>query len=380
MINYLKVLLVEDNLADARLLYEMTQELQGIVIDFTNAKKLSEAFETLRSEKFDAILLDLGLPDSLGLDTLLSIIPHADNSAIIILTGSSDMELGIKAIQSGAQDYLVKGEISAPILYRSLKYAVQRKMNLTELAQAKLEIEKNARMLEEMNANKDKFFSIVAHDLRSPFSSMLAYSEYLSHELENLSADEIKTFAMNINKSLKRILGLLENLLEWSTLQSGRLQYLPTSFNITSLIEEITELYQINAGGKQISLKCSSEESFQVLADKNMIKTVLRNLLSNAIKFTPENGAVTVGTKKSGEFAEVTVSDTGIGMTRSDLDKLFKIQENTNSIGTAKERGSGLGLILCREFVEKNGGEIHAESTPGQGSRFIFTVPLDRYA
>lgn len=376
MIKVTTILLVEDNDADARLLMEMASEIHDLSLAITHVKRLAEALSLLDEKSFDAILLDLGLPDSFGSETLSNLNPVSREAPVIILTGFNDRDLAVTAIKSGAQDYLIKGEISPDILYRSLNYAMERKKIVGELARAKSEIENNARKLAELNEDKDKFFSIVAHDLRSPFTSLLAYAEYLSQNLEELSDEEIRTFSGNIHKSLKKTLSLLENLLDWSMLQSGKLEYAPESFNLAPLILELVELYRISAEAKGIVIIYEGPEELPVYADKNMINTVIRNLLSNAVKYSGEDTKITVSGKLNFNITVVSVCDMGTGMEQEEIDRLFRIDRNLSKPGTLNEKGTGLGLILSRDFVEKNGGEIRAFSSPGKGSRFVFTLPV----
>ncbi len=244
---------------------------------------------------------------------------------------------------------------------------------MIELNQKLIESEKQ---LKELNANKDKFFSIISHDLKSPFTSLLGFAEYLVEDLDELSKEEIKEFSTNIYKSAKNIFNLLENLLQWSRIQSGKIQYSPAQFSLTALIDTIIALFQVNAAKKKVRLTNEVTEEISIFADKFMVDAVIRNLLSNAIKFTKAGGEVKIGVIKKEDYYQIYVKDNGVGMKEEIKNKLFKIDQHVTTKGTEQEKGTGLGLILSKEFVEKNGGKIWVESEVGKGSEFNFTLPV----
>ncbi|MCU7491763.1 MAG: PAS domain S-box protein [Ignavibacteria bacterium] len=229
--------------------------------------------------------------------------------------------------------------------------------------------------LKEINASKDKFFSIISHDLKSPFSSLLGFSEFLASDFEQLSPEEVKTFAQNIYKSAKSVFDLLENLLQWSRLQTGGMEYSPVRFNLEELIDDIYNIYEISAIRKKIRLNINTSGPVEVYADKNMIETVLRNLVSNAIKFTGAGGEVEIKVEKSDLKALVSVKDSGVGISPENQKKLFEIGEKLSTPGTDRERGTGLGLIISKEFIDKNNGILNVKSDPDKGSCFSFALP-----
>lgn len=230
--------------------------------------------------------------------------------------------------------------------------------------------------LKNLNANKDKFFSIIAHDLKSPFSALLGYSDFLVEDFDELSEDEIREYSLNINTVAKNVYELLENLLEWSRIQTGRRKFHPEKLQLADSAGKVIELFKDAAINKSISLTAQIEESAEVFADMNMLFTVMRNLVSNAIKFTSIGGSVIIKAESVGREMSISVEDTGVGMRKVDMEKLFKITSSYSTVGTAQETGTGLGLILCKELVEKNKGTISAASEEGKGSAFTFTVPL----
>jgi signal transduction histidine kinase len=230
--------------------------------------------------------------------------------------------------------------------------------------------------LKEMNESKDKLFSIIGHDLRSPLVTLTGFLKLLSEQSDRLSKEDLKKFLHELDRSLKNLFNLLENLLEWSLSQTGTIDFKPEPFNIALSLKESGELLQDQATNKNISIVIESPPSLMVMAHSTSIHTVIRNLISNAIKFTPEGGKITLSAEPVGRYVRVSVKDTGWGIRKEVIQILFKIGIKHSTPGTAKEKGSGLGLMLCKDFVEKNGGTIGVESIDGNGSTFHFTVPM----
>ena len=229
--------------------------------------------------------------------------------------------------------------------------------------------------LSELNSMKDLLFGIIAHDLKNPFFSILGITDMLKKNLDDLSKEEIKESVALIEKSGKQTYRLLENLLYWSLCQTGNIQYLPENINLTEVIDDVITLFSSAARSKNISLNSKADESIAALCDKEMVKLVLRNLLSNGIKYTTDGGTIDIVLKKKGKFIEVAVEDNGIGITAERKDELLGIVKNFSTPGTKGEKGTGLGLILCKEFIKRNKGDLWIESEEGKGSRFIFSLP-----
>ncbi len=247
-------------------------------------------------------------------------------------------------------------------------------LDITDRVEAQRKIKEYNLELEKLNKSKDKFFSIVAHDLLSPFTSLLGFSEILHTESDTLSKEEIKEFSGDINSVAVNAHNLLENLLSWSSIQSGRTQFHPQEFNVFPVVEDVLMLNKGNANNKRIRLNNDIPDGFVVIADFNMFNTILRNLVANAVKFTNFGGKISVAVNVSDEFVEFYVKDNGVGMSEEDCNKLFKIDVHHSEIGTNNEKGTGLGLILCAEFIEKHDGTIRVESELGKGSKFLFTI------
>ena len=237
-------------------------------------------------------------------------------------------------------------------------------------------LQKSKEQLLELNATKDKFFSIIAHDLKGPFNSIIGFTDVLLGDFKNFEPDYIHRMLKTISASAVRTLKLLENLLEWARLQRGQIKFIPVQFDILELIVENINLLEPLATKKNINITLMNEKECMVYADKNMINAIIRNLISNAIKFTAQNGKVYIDKNIIGNQCEVSVKDTGIGIPAEDMQRLFKIEGDLQFDGTEGEKGTGLGLILCKEFVERHGEKLWAESEINKGSLFYFTVPV----
>jgi PAS domain S-box-containing protein len=228
--------------------------------------------------------------------------------------------------------------------------------------------------LERLNKTKDKFFSIIAHDLRNPFNAIMGFSDLLCHDFKEMDDKQKLGLLELINLSSESAYNLLDNLLQWARTQTGKIKFNPEYFELSEVVREVIDLHGIMAEKKQVSLESAIPESTRVYADKNMIHTVIRNLLSNAIKFSHKGGKVYITCFKNGEMTEVVIRDEGIGMSRENSSMLFRIDTYYSTSGTSGESGTGLGLIICKEFVEKNNGRIRATSKEGEGTAISFTL------
>ena len=247
--------------------------------------------------------------------------------------------------------------------------------DITERKRVEDIIHSNNEQLVVLNSEKDKFLSIIAHDLKGPFQGFLGLTQSLAEDVSNYSAEELSQAGKEMYKTANRLFNLIKNLLEWAQMQRGSLSFQPKEISLQILIVNNVEAIKWRSEQKTITVNNSVSGTFQVYADENMINSVLLNLITNAVKFTHRNGTITINAKKSSEeLVEISVSDTGIGMQNCEVEKLFKLSERIQSEGTEGEESTGLGLLLCKEFVEKNGGKIWAESEEGKGSTFYFTL------
>ena len=247
-----------------------------------------------------------------------------------------------------------------------------------ERKKAEEEISFKNEQLQLINAEKDKFFSIIAHDLRGPLSAFVDATQILTEEIQNMDLEEIKDITMSMKTSASNIYGLLENLLEWSRLRRGAMDFVPENLNLKKKIEASIDVLSESARKKRIGLTISVPGELEIRADIHMFDTIIRNLISNAIKFTISGGKVIVTANYNGDhYIVVKINDSGIGMAPELRNKLFQIDEKTSRPGTEGETSTGLGLLLCKEFIEKHGGKIWVESSVGQGSTFSFSLPLE---
>lgn len=246
-----------------------------------------------------------------------------------------------------------------------------------EIQTSQKELESVNKLLAETNATKDKFYSIIAHDLKSPFNSMLGFSEILDDNFDDYDKEQQKKFIGNIHQGLKDNYNLLENLLQWANSQKGTIRFEPQKIDLFAITNTTCNIFHQTALEKSIELINQIPESTYIQADVNMVSTIIRNLVSNAIKFTHRGGEVRIDANlaKDNNFIEIMVKDNGSGISEDIKSKLFKITENISTKGTEKETGTGLGLLLCKEFVEKHKGKIWVESESGKGSSFYFTIP-----
>lgn len=236
-------------------------------------------------------------------------------------------------------------------------------------------VRENEQALRVANVTKDKFFSILAHDLKSPLNIVVGYLSQLLTNDSKLAEESKKQYLQNSYEASKRLYQLLEDLLDWSRIQLGKIQCEPEPIDIAVIAQEVLDLLTDPAEKKAITLHTNIPEQTMVFADERMITLIIRNLVANAIKFTSSGGTIELSSKAIGKDEVITVEDTGIGMSQENIEKLFRVDIVYSTPGTAKEQGTGLGLILCKEFIEQNGGKIWVESEVGKGSRFTFTIP-----
>jgi len=249
-------------------------------------------------------------------------------------------------------------------------------IDITEKEKNYITLTKSEQRLQELNATKDKFFSIIAHDLKNPFNDLMGFTQLLALNIEKYDKSKIEQFVNIIHQSSKLAYNLLENLLDWSRSQTGILKFNPEKIPINKLVDENIDLLESTARNKNIQIYSEFDKGLFAFADKNMVRTIIRNLISNAIKYTNQGGHINIKSYSNNKVCEISVSDSGIGISEENIAKIFVIDKSFSTTGTEREKGTGLGLILCKEFVEKNGGKLWVKSKPNKGSTFFFTLPL----
>jgi signal transduction histidine kinase len=269
---------------------------------------------------------------------------------------------------------LILSEAKYQKLAEDLEEKVQERT--LELEKTNKQLRKSESQLKELNATKDKFFNIVAHDLKNPFTSLLGATELLFQNIQNMDKEKIARLAQILNDSAKSGYAILLNLLDWSRSQTGMIKINPQKINLKKLLDENIADLHLNCLDKEITMLSELRDDIHIISDRNMLNTVLRNLLSNAIKFTNRGGEVLVSANLENDQVTVCVKDSGIGISSDNKESLFRIDSKYSRPGTEKELGTGLGLKLCKEFIEKLGGKIWVESIENIGSKFIFSIPL----
>jgi two-component system sensor histidine kinase/response regulator len=373
--NIQNILIVDDTPANLMLLAAM---LKGDGYKIRPVPNGMLALQAVAKEKPDIILLDILMPEMTGYEVCDQLKANVDTCDIpvIFISALNDTNNVVKALSSGGVDYITKPFQAEEVKARVATHLkIQRQSK--ELQQQSKELQIQRKELLELNATKDRFFSIIAHDLRSPFQGFLGLTQILEEELSTLTMTEIKEIAASLSVSANNHFRLLDNLLQWSQTQKGSVPFTPEVINLNSLVEDsITPLIE-SAKTKGIEIASAISNSLEVFADKNMLQTVIRNLVSNALKFTNTGGKVNLLTKKNDDKrVEISVQDTGIGMLQEMVGNLFRLDINTSRRGTHDEPSTGLGLLLCNEFIEKHGGKLRVESEVGKGSTFSFTLPV----
>jgi signal transduction histidine kinase len=253
--------------------------------------------------------------------------------------------------------------------------------DITPRKQSEIALKDSRTKLQAANEAKDKLFSIIAHDLKNPFNALINLTDIMATEFNNLSEAECLEYIQLANYAAKNAYSLLENLLDWARTQTGDLRWLPQKIDYNEILDKTIALLNEQARTKGVDLlyKKALQQNY-IYADSNMLKTVFRNLVSNAIKFTPKGGQVQIELEQDDDYLYTLIQDTGIGMDEETLRKLFQVGEKVNRPGTAGESGTGLGLVLCQEFVHKHGGQLHANSTKNKGTTFRLTIPKKQKA
>lgn len=347
-----------------------------------SAEEALELFEELMKDvDIPVVISDYIMPGMKGDEFLKRIHALQPKTITILLTGQASIEGVSNAINHANLYRFIAKPWDQDDLRLTINEAVKSfdKTNEIERHTRELEgkVKKRTEELQELNATKDRFFSIIAHDLKSPFNYLLGMTELLSENMDTMSPDKLKVFILKLNDSAQSAFDLLENLLVWARTQQKMITMSQKAHNLKDLVNSSVKPLLNLALDKSIDLSIEIDPEDKVFVDEYMISTVIRNLVNNAVKFTRNDGAIRISAEKNEEEVTISVKDSGIGMREEIISKLFKIGENVSTSGTNNETGTGLGLILCQEFVTKNGGRIWTESQEGIGTTFFFTVPIE---
>jgi signal transduction histidine kinase len=376
VVELLKVLLIEDNPGDVRLIKEMLVDASNTSFSLDHADRLSKGLALLAESEIDVVLLDLSLPDSKGLDTFVSLHTAAKDVPIVVLSGLNDETAAVQCVNAGAQDYLIKGEVGSHLLIRSLRYAVARGELERERSQLLLREQAARAQAEAASRAKDEFLAIISHELRTPLSSIIGWSRLLlSGKLDPISANRGME-AIERNARLQT--QLIEDLLDVSRITTGKLHVKARPLELASVLRDTIQTMKPAAEAKDIALHTALDENAGFISgDRDRLQQVAWNLLSNAIKFTPAGGQINIRLERVGSNVEITVADTGSGINPEFLPYVFERFRQADSSTTRQYGGLGLGLSIVRYLVEMHGGIVQVESPgEGQGSTFRVMFPL----
>jgi signal transduction histidine kinase len=371
----IRILLVEDNPGDARLIRETLWEVNPEGFELQHADRLATAAEILATGELDVILLDLSLPDARGMETVERTLALAPDAAIVVLTGLDDSTVAVQALQAGAQDYLVKGQPDPELLARAIRYAMERK-RLERERRRLLRSEQEARaQAESAVRGRDEVLRVVSHDLGNSLSAVGIHATLLERARKDAAPDdEVRRRAVAIRQLVKQMHDLRQDLLDAASIEAGRLSMFPVRERVETVVADVADALHQIADEKGIVLVVDLPGSLpDVFADRQRLQQVLNNLLGNALKFTPAGGSITLRARERDGCVCLSVIDTGPGIEKEDLSNIF---ERFWKGGRDDRKGAGLGLTIARGIVEGHGGQIWAESTPGEGSSFHFTIPV----
>jgi signal transduction histidine kinase len=353
------ILVVDDNPTNIELLLVYLHENEYRILVTRDGQN---AIERACKVKPDLILLDIMMPGMDGFECCehLKNNPSTKDIPIIFMTALSDIQTKLKGFELGAVDYITKPFQRAEVSARIATH---------------LTIQHQRKKLAELNASKDRFFSIVAHDMKGAFGSLMTFTQYISKSFDDWNREELKGLIFEMCTSAEKNYKLLENFLEWSRIQMGAIPFRPNKTLIEYVIVQAIQLFQEHAISKDITIDYDFTSEHHVIADSQMLATIFRNLISNAVKFTPKSGTITISCTELSDSIEIKITDSGCGMNQTTVDQLFMLNKKHQTVGTEGEKGTGLGLLLCKELVEKHQGSLHVSSIEGKGTTFQILLP-----
>jgi two-component system, sensor histidine kinase and response regulator len=375
-------ILIVDDIPDN---LEILEKILGIAGYITSTALSGErALSILKKEKPDLIILDILMPLMDGFEVCKKIKdnPETSDIPVIFITAMVGIDDIISGFKHGADDYIPKPFSSAEVLVRvnkhlELKFAKEKIVHYNEILNKKNKLLLiSEEKLKKMNESKDKFFSILAHDMKNPFQGFMGLTELLTMDYDNLERDDILEIIQQMNKSAVDLYNLLENLLTWSRIQLGKVVFNPQPFLLHELIEEIIKQFKQIAFNKKITLENFVDSNYTIKADKYILKVIIENLISNGIKFSHPESIVKISSVNYENSYSISVEDSGIGITNEEMGKIYRLDNLNRKRGTQKETGSGMGLVICKELCDRTGAEISIKSKPGSGS--IFSVNFQK--
>ncbi len=381
----MNILLIEDSLAEARLLQELLKYSKLKSYNVIHVKRLEEALQQLKpaTRPYHVILLDLSLPDSQGLDSLRPLIHTAPQLPIVVLTNTNDEDLALEAVRQGAQDYLLKRQLTTEVLVRSLQYAIERKQAVESLRQENETLEhqvefQSAELIKakQQNQRRSEFVSMMSHDFRNPLCTILLSTELLKNSEKKLTPAQKTSIFKRIKAAGNDMVQLLDEIILVGKADLDQLKCVPTPLDLVNFCEKLVENTQQSAGSQyQIRLTTHGDVS-QTLWDEHLLRHILFNLLNNAVKYSPEGGMIQLNLIAENHQVKFRVQDRGIGIPKEDQERLFQAFQRASNVGEID--GTGLGLAIVQRCVEACQGEISVESDLGKGTTLTVTLPLNR--
>lgn len=356
----LSILIVDDVPKNIQLVAKFLTE-EGYQLHFAQSGKM--ALKQLENRLFDLILLDIMMPEMDGFEVcrILKEDERTRDIPVIFLTAKTDDEAIARGFNTGGVDYIMK-----PL----------NPIELSARVRTHIRLRQREKELSGLNTTKDTLLSVISHDLKTPFFNIMGLGELLITHFDEYDTEMIKELITNMVDASRTSHNLLDNLLNWTRIQTGKIVYQPEACQIGDIIRENIDFVKIQTTNKQLTCTLSGEEGLMVYADVNMLRTVLRNLISNAVKYTPRGGKIDLIVSRDENFAMVEISDSGIGIPPEKLSRLLTEDELKSTPGTEQEPGTGFGLILTKDFIRKNRGTLEIESKEGKGTTFRFSLPL----
>ncbi|MEH1882828.1 MULTISPECIES: hybrid sensor histidine kinase/response regulator [unclassified Nostoc] len=384
------ILLVEDSPSDAHLLRRICFHADREQWQMLHVERLSEAIyasrensastvddsqiESRKQRRFDLVLLDLSLPDSIGLDTLKEFRGAVPDIPVVVLTGLDDEDLAMQALAEGAQDYLVKDQITIQQLVRAIRYAIERSEILNQLRDSEERTRQALAKEQELNELKSNFVAMVSHEFRTPMTTIRTAVDILEYNSEKLTDDRRTKYFDRIQNAINQMLNLLDEILFLSKTEAAKLEYKPTFLDLEKFCIELTDILQVNAGSQHSIIFTFQGESTQAQMDEDLLNCIFTNLISNAIKYSPPNNTIWFDLICKDGLATFQVRDRGMGIPLKDQICLFQTFYRASNVGVIQ--GTGLGLTIVKKCVELHGGHVQLESEENVGTTVIVTLPL----
>jgi signal transduction histidine kinase len=379
----MNILLIEDSLAEARFLQELLKHSHLKNYHVVHVKRLGEALQQLRQDSplYHVILLDLSLPDSQGLDSLKPLIQNAPKLPIVVLTNTNDEELALEAVRQGAQDYLLKRQVTTEVLVRSLQYAIERKQAVEILRQENETLENQVELqtvellkAKAQNQRRSEFVSMMSHDFRNPLCTILLSTELLKNSDQKLTPAQKKSIFQRIKAAGNNMVQLLDEIILVGKADLDQLKCVPAPLNLVNFCEQLVENIQESTGNENRIVLAIKGDISHTLWDEHLLRHILSNLLTNAVKYSPNGGRVHLTIIAEEHQVKFQVQDQGIGIPSPDQKRLFQAFQRASNVGEIE--GTGLGLAIVQRCVEACQGSVLVESVPGEGTTFTVILPV----